>query len=215
MREMSDRNLMSVSDSYTKVMQLNEASQKIGEIVQRINGISSQTKLLALNASIEAARAGEHGKGFAVVAEEVSKLSGDSAAATGEIREIVEALQTEITAIVADISGIRETFEDEVGAVELLHQSFDELLQASERSLRTVEEVGNLIRRTDELNHEVVDAVGHIHEISQQTEKDATTVSERMVRQKNEIYEIAQKVERINEASDLLGEEMSQFTLKA
>jgi len=63
---------------------------RMNEVIEGINSISSQTNLLALNASIEAARAGEAGKGFAVVAEEIRKLAEETQQLTRKMGDFVE-----------------------------------------------------------------------------------------------------------------------------
>lgn len=81
-----------------------KAVEKINELTQTIMEISSQTSLLALNASIEAARAGEAGRGFAVVATEIGGLADQTSKAIADISEIV----TEVNHAVGNMSDCLE-----------------------------------------------------------------------------------------------------------
>ncbi len=72
-----------------EAIQASKAVNKINELTNAIMSISSQTGLLALNASIEAARAGEAGRGFAVVATEISNLATQTSETVKNIDSIV------------------------------------------------------------------------------------------------------------------------------
>jgi methyl-accepting chemotaxis protein len=88
------------------VAKLGESSAEIGNVIKVITSIAQQTKLLALNATIEAARAGEAGKGFAVVANEVKELAKETAKATEDISQKIEAIQTDTRGAVTAIGQI-------------------------------------------------------------------------------------------------------------
>ncbi|WP_030177207.1 methyl-accepting chemotaxis protein [Spirillospora albida] len=90
------------------VGKLGASSAEIGDVIKTITSIAEQTNLLALNATIEAARAGEQGKGFAVVAGEVKDLAQETAKATQDISQRVEAIQADTDSAVAAIAGIGE-----------------------------------------------------------------------------------------------------------
>jgi methyl-accepting chemotaxis protein len=88
------------------VGKLGESSTEIGNVIKVITSIAQQTNLLALNATIEAARAGEAGKGFAVVANEVKELAKQTAKATEDIGQKIEAIQGDTKAAVGAIGEI-------------------------------------------------------------------------------------------------------------
>jgi methyl-accepting chemotaxis protein len=91
------------------IQELEGASKEIGQVIKVITSIAQQTNLLALNATIEAARAGEAGKGFAVVANEVKELARQTAKATEEISQKIEAIQSSSGVAVGAISSIGES----------------------------------------------------------------------------------------------------------
>jgi methyl-accepting chemotaxis protein len=81
---------------WSEIKELEEETDLIGGVAEKINAIAKQTNLLALNAYIEAARAGDAGTGFAVVAGEVKNLSGQTRNTTAEVSEVLSNLRTHL-----------------------------------------------------------------------------------------------------------------------
>ncbi|WP_181952385.1 methyl-accepting chemotaxis protein [Yersinia canariae] len=110
------------------ISELGRCSKEIGTIVEAIRKISSQTNLLAINASIEAAHAGEHGKGFSVVASEVRILAESSRKAATEIEHMTKTIQD---GVMAAIKGMGVCVEQAGGGVTLTQDAGEVINQVN------------------------------------------------------------------------------------
>jgi len=101
--------------SITEIVDLGRKSKEISKVMEIINTIADQTKLIAFNAAIEASSAGEAGKRFGVVAVEIRRLADSVMESTGEIEskisEIQEAINRLVIASEKGSKGIHEGME--------------------------------------------------------------------------------------------------------
>ncbi|NLC34918.1 MAG: HAMP domain-containing protein [Alcaligenaceae bacterium] len=168
--QLAERGGVVTNNAVTTMEEIRQASEKIGEIVNIIDGIAFQTNILALNAAVEAARAGEAGKGFAVVAGEVRALAQRSASAAQEIKQVIQ----------ESVDGIRKGSEEvsEVGvAMNEIVESFrhmttliGEIANASKEQalgLQQINEAVNHMDSTTQRNAMLVESTLHTSELLQ------------------------------------------------
>jgi methyl-accepting chemotaxis protein len=107
-----------------EIVELGRKSNEIGKVMEIINGIADQTKLIAFNAAIEASSAGEAGKRFGVVAVEIRRLADNVMESTGEIQTKIDEIQQAINRLViTSEKGSKRIHEGK----ELAGQTFAEL----------------------------------------------------------------------------------------
>ena len=144
------------------VNKLGASSGEIGKVVQVINTIAQQTNLLALNAAIEAARAGEAGRGFAVVANEVKELANETASATKDISQKIEAIQADTIEAVHAIAKISETIQQ-------IKDISNSIASAIEEQLSTSAEIGRNLTEAARGSGEISAGIVKVAEIASDT----------------------------------------------
>ncbi len=168
LQQLSER-IMLISES-TKVMRnnvmnFNDSFEQITNIINIVQDIAKQTKMLSLNAAIESARAGEHGRGFSVVAKEVQKLSGDTRDSVSRITDLIQQSREYTTEVVNSIKEVNIQVEAGQNESNETKAVFDHIIESMESNMNEINSVENEIRSL----------VGVIQEIGSSTDKVATS----------------------------------------
>ena len=115
--------------STREILELGEKSREVSKIMDMINAIADQTKLIAFNAAIEASSAGEAGKRFGVVAVEIRRLAGSVMESTEEIMGTVKRMQQSVHQLVVSsekgAQGIQEGKELTLTTTEMLQSTVE------------------------------------------------------------------------------------------
>jgi len=167
-----------VAETNKRLKRLSESSQKISKVVSLISNFTTQTQLLALNASIEATRAGEYGRGFVVVADEVRSLARQSANAATEIEQLVQ----EIQANTAEVSTAMETGIQQVASgttvVSEARQNLNAIVEATDQISQLVARITGATQEQTQQFQSMKLTVAEVAEIAQKTSKDSVEISQ-------------------------------------
>ncbi|CFY09328.1 Methyl-accepting chemotaxis protein (MCP) signalling domain [Syntrophomonas zehnderi OL-4] len=125
----------------------NQAVVHLGEteeVLNLINSIAKQTKLLGLNAAIEAARSGEHGKGFAVVADEVRKLAENSTVSVERISSILSNIEESVKVITKGVTNAVQVVKNQSETSQQVASSVQQMEAMSEELSAVAQNLADL-----------------------------------------------------------------------
>ncbi len=163
-----------------KIISLGKKSEEIEKIMEIINNIADQTKLIAFNAALEASSAGEAGKRFGVVAVEIRRLAENVMESTGDIEsritEIREAVQDMIIASEKGSKRIQEGLEysgqtavklrDIVKGVESTADAAKQISLSTQQQKSASEQILNALKEIDTAGRQASDSVAQISTVS-------------------------------------------------
>lgn len=195
------------------ISETSKSAEAIKEAAEVITGIASQTNLLSLNASIEAARAGEAGRGFAVVASEISQLSDQSNQAAVEIRNIINELISNSNQSVTDIQEAKGITEEQTVKLNDAISEFNRAKNGLDKSLVEIDKVKNSTIELDSSKNKVINVISSLAAISEENAASTEETSAAVSQAKDVIEEVASKAEDVKNASNILAEDASKWTL--
>lgn len=143
-----------MAETVGAMARMQEASQRVAEVVAVIDDVAFQTGMLSLNAAVEAARAGDAGKGFAVVASEVRQLARRCAESADEIRELIGNAAAQVDTSADKLRHVSSSLDTIVSGVREVSGRLRSISTASTQQsaglVEVTESVGNLDKITRE-----------------------------------------------------------------
>jgi methyl-accepting chemotaxis protein len=159
---------------------LGDLIETIWDIVNIINGIADQTKIIAFNAELEAAAAGDAGKNFRIVAGEIRRLADSTVDSTNEIKVKINEIQHASDKLILaseegtqriregwDVSNnIRGVFEDVLRSSEISANSATEISRSINMQVLSFEQIFLTLKQISESIDNFVESTSYTTEVS-------------------------------------------------
>ncbi len=145
----------SVADEAMQAMsRVSESAKGIDTVIEGLDKIAFQTRVLAMNAAVEAGRAGEAGRGFAVVADLVSALAMRAEEEAGRARDQLTATQADVTAAAEMVKRVDAALGAIVGDVNEVHGLLETMATDNQAQATTVTQVSTAVNSIDQMTQQ-------------------------------------------------------------
>lgn len=181
--------------------ELNTYTVQMHSIIELIDNITTQTSLLALNASIEAARAGEAGRGFSVVASEISNLATQTQDATVDITTLIENISKELEEVIRVIAQMIENAKEQNKAASNTAKSFSAIADKTTMVYEEAAQMKSIVAELTNANNIIASGVETI-----------SAATEEVTAHSNETYEITSENTKTTAEIGRIIEELDQMT---
>ncbi|WP_066721580.1 methyl-accepting chemotaxis protein [Sphingomonas pituitosa] len=136
-------------DAVSAMGRVSDSAKGIDSVIEGLDKIAFQTRVLAMNAAVEAGRAGEAGRGFAVVADLVSALAMRAEEEAGRARDQLTTTQTEILSAVDMVRKVDGAFVGISEDVAEVHDLLGNIAKDNSAQANAVTEISDTVNAMD------------------------------------------------------------------
>ncbi|MBP5979947.1 MAG: methyl-accepting chemotaxis protein [Halomonas sp.] len=191
------QNIRSDSEhSLAEIVALGTKSKQINKVMELINTLAAQTKLIAFNAALEASSAGESGRRFSVVASEIRRLADSVTDSTQEIESHTDDIQNAINRLVVASEKGASSIEEGVDVSMSTAQDLDALLKAASQTSSAAQQISLSTQQQKTASNQVVIALRDIDMASSrnaQSVRSITEISQEMIQMSAELNSLVQE----------------------
>lgn len=182
--------------SLQEIMELGAKSKQISKVMDLINTLADQTKLIAFNAALEASSAGESGKRFSVVAGEIRRLADSVTDSTLEIEDRIQEIQDSISRLVINSEKGASSIQSGMEVSAVTADDLNALVQAATKTSNAAQQISLSTRQQKTASSQVVIALRDIANASShnaQSVRNITEISEEMIHMSTELNQLVQE----------------------
>jgi methyl-accepting chemotaxis protein len=161
-----------------EIVDLGAKSKQIGKVMEIINAVADQTKLIAFNAALEASSAGEAGKRFSVVAGEIRRLADSVTDSTGDIEAKVQEIQDSISRLVVTSERGTTMIDAGMDVSTRTAQDLSDLVRAADQTRGAARQISISTQQQKTASSQVVIALREIVSASTQTAQAIALVTQ-------------------------------------
>lgn len=174
--------------SLQDILDLGNQSKEISKVMDLINMLAGQTKLIAFNAALEASSAGESGKRFSVVAGEIRRLADSVSESTRSIEDRIQTIQGSISRLVITSEKAVNSVQAGMDVSASTAGELNDLVQAASRTSNAAQQISLSTKQQKTASSQVVIALRDIANASTnnaESIRNITDISEELLNMAN------------------------------